>query len=135
MVHRSSPVDAPFRSLQARSGVGDAAQDEIVTIDAQMRIVMVNAVAERMFERRSAELLGRELMVRVPERLRGQHAANLRQFIEFYAVKLAAAQRGLTGSLWASGEEFLVESALCKVDRANGQRYVQALRACQKLCV
>jgi PAS domain S-box-containing protein len=127
MAHRSSPAESPITGLLAQPGAIHAALEGIVTIDGQMRIVMVNPAAERMFGRKSAELLGRELAVLVPERLRGSHAAHVQRFMDSEEVELPMARRGPMTGLRANGEEFPIESALCKLEVAGGQRYCTAL--------
>lgn len=126
MPHRSSPASPP-PGLLAQPGAIHAALEGIVTIDRQMLIAMVNPAAERMFGRKSADLLGRDLSVLVPERLRGVHAAHVQRFMDSEAVELSMTQRGQMVGLRANGEEFPMESALCKVDMADGQRYCTAL--------
>lgn len=127
MVSRSPPAETAVTGLLAQPGAIHAALEGIVTIDGQMRIAMVNPAAERMFGRTAAELFGHELSVLIPQRLQGAHAVHVHRFMASDAVELSVARRGQMVGLRANGEEFPMEAALCKVDLADGQRYITAL--------
>jgi PAS domain S-box-containing protein len=104
-----------------------AALEGIVTVDGQMRIAMINPAAERMFGRTAAELLGRDLAVLVPERLREQHTVHVQRFMVSDLSEHPMGRRGQMTGLRANGEEFPMETALCKVEVAGGERYHTAL--------
>lgn len=127
MTRLPSLANSPHSGNETLPGAIHAALEGIVTINAQGQITMVNPAAERMFGRSSADLLGRDLDVLVPERLRARHAVHVQRFMESDAVELNMAQRGPMVGLRVSGEEFPMESALCKVEMTDGQRYVTAL--------
>ena len=62
----------------------DAAPFAIVVIDVMNRIVEFNAAAERMFQYRQDQVLGRSLSETiVPEKYRAQHEAGLRRWREY----------------------------------------------------
>lgn len=127
MVDPVIPPGADAAGLMSQPDTLQAALEGIVTIDGQMRIAMINPAAERMFGRAAAELLGRDLAVLVPERLREQHAVHVQRFMASDLSERPMGQRGQMTGLRANGEEFPMETALCKVEVAGGERYHTAL--------
>jgi two-component system, NarL family, sensor histidine kinase UhpB len=127
MAHRLPLAEPASTGLLVQPSAIHAALEGIVTIDDQMRIAMVNPAAERMFGYTAAELLGRELSVLMPERMRDAHAVHAQGFMASAAVELRVAGRSEMVGLRANGEEFPMESALCKVDAPDGRRYCTAL--------
>lgn len=127
MVDSAIPSDAGAAGLMSQPNALQAALEGIVTIDGRMRIAMINPAAERMFGRTAAELLGSDLAVLVPERLREQHAVHVQRFMASDLSERPMGQRGQMTGLRASGEEFPMETALCKVEVAGGGRYYTAL--------
>jgi two-component system, NarL family, sensor histidine kinase UhpB len=127
MVQNSTLHDSKIDDLMAQPEAIRAALEGIVTIDGGFRIAMVNPAAERMFGRRAADLLGMELAVLVPERSRVAHAAHVQRFMDSEALELSMAGRGPMVGLRANGEEFPMESALCKLKVADGRVYCTAL--------
>jgi len=57
-------------ALQAEFRAVHAALEGIITVDAAMRIVMINPAAQRMFGLTASEALGRNLSMLLPARLR-----------------------------------------------------------------
>ena len=62
--------------------IAETASDAILTIDEESRIVFANASAGRIFGHSSAELLGRDLTVLMPERMRDRHHEGLKRYRE-----------------------------------------------------
>ena len=65
-----------FRTL------AEAASDAIITIDEESRILLVNEAAEKIFGYATAEMLGAELTMLMPEYLRHLHQAGLARYKE-----------------------------------------------------
>ena len=125
---RSAPLtDAGSAGLLSQPDALQAALEGIVTIDGQMQISMINPAAERMFGRTAAEVLGRDLADLMPERLRDAHAVHVRRFMDSDLSERPMGQRGQMIGLRANGEEFPMETSLCKVEVAGGQRFYTAL--------
>ncbi|HSQ19770.1 MAG TPA: PAS domain S-box protein, partial [Blastocatellia bacterium] len=66
--------DRRFRTL------AETASDAIITIDADSHIVLVNQAAERIFGYSTAEMLGKELTMLMPEYLRHLHRAGFARY-------------------------------------------------------
>ncbi|MBS3911523.1 MAG: PAS domain S-box protein [Hydrogenophaga sp.] len=106
-------------ALQAEFRAVHAALEGIITVDAAMRIVMINPAAQRMFGLTASEALGRNLSMLLPARLRSIHAAHMRQFSLSNLIERPMGQRGQLVGVRANGEEFPLEAAICKVDLAH----------------
>ncbi len=66
LIH-DSQVEPLFQALL------EAAPDAIVIVDQEGRIVLVNRQAEQLFGYERQELLGQEIEILIPERLRAVH--------------------------------------------------------------
>src|SRR5215468_7871202 len=87
----------------------DAAFDGVVTMDAEGRIVEVNAVAEEIFGRSAAELVGQDLAeLLIPERLREEHRRGLAHYVATGDGRVVD-HPVLMPALRADGSEFPVE--------------------------
>lgn len=78
-IYDRTPLSQHESSLSAMIA---AAMDGIIQVDAQQRITLVNGAAERMFGYTSAELLGQQIDILIPEAMRARHQAYAQGFIE-----------------------------------------------------
>lgn len=109
-------AEASQRESQARkSAMLDSALDCVVTIDHEGKIFEWNPAAERVFGRRRAEVIGRDLAeLVIPAALRGRHRQGLARY-------LATGQSSILGrriemnALRADGSEFPVELSITRV--------------------
>lgn len=104
-------------------------QDGVVTIDAAMRIVMINPTAQRMFGLTASEALGRDLSTLVPALWHDAHAAPVPVFLP---TEHPMAVPGAVTGLRANGETFPLQVAIAKVAPAHrggdGHQYTARLR-------
>ena len=92
----------------------EAATDAIVTCDSEGRIQAVNSRTEEMFGYSRAELVGQQLEMLVPEKLRGAHGGHRKE----YFAKPYQRRMGMGYELSArrkDGSEFPVEISLSVV--------------------
>lgn len=89
----------------------EACPSGMVMIDQDGRLVMVNTEIENQFGYSRDELIGQSVDMLVPERLRGQHARQRRNFVGDPEVRGMGAGRELFG-LRKDGTEFPVEVGL-----------------------
>jgi PAS domain S-box-containing protein len=98
----------------------ESASQGIVGIDSEGRMVIMNAMTERLFGYRREELLGQPLELLVPESLRGRHSAHSQTF----DASPHAPPMGLGLELLArrkDGSEFAVEISLGVAETAHGR--------------
>jgi PAS domain S-box-containing protein len=108
-------------------GVLEAAPDAMIIVNAEGRIVMVNAEAQRLFGYTREELLGQAIEMLVPERFRGRHPAHRSN----YEVDRRTRPMGVNNDLHArrrDGSEFPAEISLTHLDLAEGAFTSAAIR-------
>lgn len=111
--HTTVSTDGP---LAGQTQVLHAALEAMVTIDAQLRIVMVNPAAQRMFDRSATDMIGHSLDELMPERFRQRHRAHVQAFMRSDVTEHPASQRMALLGLRANGVEFPFEASICKVE-------------------
>jgi hypothetical protein len=100
---------APGGSLPARlveRSLVVAVIDAFLTIDERSRILMVNPAAERIFGYSTEEMVGREITMLMPERLRPSHLAAMARYLATGERRLdwkAVSARAATARLPAVG--------------------------------
>jgi len=104
----------------------DIAEDGIVTVDSQHRIVLFNRGATKIFGYEAAEVLGQPLDLLLPERYRRDHG---RQVNEFARGPVAARPMGERRTILGrrkDGTEFPVEATISKL-QADGELFLTAI--------
>lgn len=111
-------------------GLLQAAQEGIVMVDAQQRIVALNPSAERMFRCTAAQALGLSLDRFIPAGQRASHAAQVGRFAASEPLRQRMAQHRHITAMRLDGSEFPAEITLSHVDMAEDRgvrRYYAAL--------
>jgi PAS domain S-box-containing protein len=103
-------------------GIIQSAMDAIITVDDEQLVVLFNRAAERMFEWKADDVLGRPLDRLIPERFRQAHAEHIRRFGQSGVTTRQMGALGTITGLRASGTEFPIEAAISQVS-VDGKRY------------
>jgi PAS domain S-box-containing protein len=82
-VVRRQRVESALRASEVRfRALAETANDAILTIDDESRIVHCNAAVERIFGHAGDDLLGQSLVILMPERFRPLHREGVRRYLE-----------------------------------------------------
>jgi PAS domain S-box-containing protein len=113
---------------QQHERILQSAMDAIVTVDEQQRITLFNSAAEKIFQYRSQEILGKPLECLLPERFRAVHSGHISRFASGGVTNRTM---GALGSLWAlraDGEEFQIEASISQTEGAGKKLFTVILR-------
>jgi two-component system, LuxR family, sensor kinase FixL len=106
--------------------VVEASPNGIVLVDAQGRIMLVNARAEKLFGYGREELVGQSVELLVPKRFRGEHLALRAGFYAAPAARAIGAGRELFAQR-KDGTEFPVEIGISPIQSTEGTLVLSAI--------
>ena len=110
------------------AGIVGSAMDAIIAIDAEHRIVLFNAAAEKIFGCTQGEALGTKIDRFIPERFRSEHGACMGRFGE---AGVSTRNMGEPVTLWAlrtNGQEFPVEASITCLESDIGKLFIVIIR-------
>ena len=104
------------------------AEDAILSIDSEQKIIFVNPAAERMFGYSADEVLGQALTMLVPEAARSAHAGQVEAFGASRQASRMMSERSQVLGCRRTGEVFPLEATITKVQAAGALTYTAHLR-------
>jgi two-component system sensor kinase len=108
------------------TAIVESAMDAIIALDEQHHIIVFNSAAERIFQCRRAEALGKPLDRFIPERFRAAHRDYVRRFGATGATVRRMGGEGVLYGLRADGEEFPIEASISQVT-VNGKQLLSVV--------
>jgi diguanylate cyclase (GGDEF)-like protein/PAS domain S-box-containing protein len=117
----------PTRSREFCLALIEAAPDALVVADAEGRIIIANAQAERMFGYSRDELVGQPIELLLPERLRASHEERRAAYVEAPTIRPMGIGRELLARR-RDGTELPVEIALSPLDIESGHLTIATMR-------
>jgi len=118
---RSKSGKAILESRRRMEAIVQSAMDAIVSFDEELRIVLFNPAAEKIFGYSAHDVLGRPVTILFPERLRGDYAQDLTDFFNSGTVSRRFDDTNALCAERRSGVEFPVEASISKVS-VGGER-------------
>jgi PAS domain S-box-containing protein len=110
------------------ANIVESAMDAIIAVDAEQRVVLFNAAAERMFQCPADEALGQPLGRFLPERFRHAHQEHIRAFGQTKTTRRSMGSLGAVFGLRADGEEFPIEASISQVETGGQKLFTVILR-------
>lgn len=122
-------AEEALRQSQARlAGIVDSAMDAIITIDAEQRVLVFNAAAEKMFLCPAVEAIGGAIERFIPKRFHGGHAHQVQRFGEDGVTSRAMGKLGAISGVRSNGEEFPIEASISQITLAGRKLYTVIMR-------
>ena len=104
-----------LRAVARKVAIQVGALDAIITLDSLGRVLELNPAAERLFDVREVDILGKELAsFAIPDRLRATYEEGLRSYVEGKPGRVNSRYR-TTARRASDGFEFPVEVAVVRV--------------------
>ncbi|AXS39668.1 PAS domain S-box protein [Breoghania sp. L-A4] len=120
-------VQAPTVSDARLSSVLDTAVDGIVVIDDAARILVFSAACERLFGYTSAEVVGRNVKIIMPEDYARDHDSFVKHYLGTGEARIIGIGREVRARN-KSGKEFPVELSVGEAITPEGRQFVGILR-------
>jgi PAS domain S-box-containing protein len=125
-LHRS---EAYLAAAKARfEGILAIAEDAIISIDSNQRIVLFNQGAEKVFGYSAAEVAGKPVDLLLPRRFRHSHQRHIKAFVKSREVSRSMGQRREVFGCRKDGSEFPAEASISKLDLGNETVFTVILR-------
>ncbi len=121
--------NAELVASEARlAGILDTAEDAVVSIDSQQRVVLFNHGAEKIFGYSATEILGEPLDTLLPKHSRKSHTAQVKMFGTADEASRRMSERTEIFGQRKDGTEFDAEASISKLDLKGQRIYTAFLR-------
>jgi PAS domain S-box-containing protein len=105
-----------------------SAMDAIITIDANQRVMIFNAAAEKMFCCPAHEAIGQSIDRFIPERFHAAHRGHIRAFEETGVTDRSMGALGALFGFRADGHEFPIEASISQIEVKGEKLFTVILR-------
>ncbi len=123
-----SPGDGDAAGADRLKGIVDSAMDAIISVDARQNVVLFNETAEKMFQRRAADVLGKPLGQLMPQRFSGMHRLHVEVFAKTGVSNRAMGNLGALSALRADGAEFPIEVSISQTSSGGEKLFTAIVR-------
>jgi PAS domain S-box-containing protein len=118
-----------IRAAKARfEGILEIAEDAIISVDGNQRIVLFNQGAEKVFGYTQAEAIGNSLELLLPQRFALEHREHIREFAQSPDIARIMGQRREVFGVRKDGHEFPAEASISKLDLGGELVFTVILR-------
>ena len=125
---RKRAEEALVESEARWNGVIQSAMDAIISVDAEQRIVLFNAAAEKMFGCPANETIGQPLEHLIPERFRDAHGRHIDNYGATGVTHRAKRGSAVVFGRRSNGDEFPSEASISQIEIAGKKLYTVMLR-------
>jgi PAS domain S-box-containing protein len=117
------------RAARARfEGILEIADDAIISVDSNQRILLFNQGAEKVFGHTQADVIGKPLDVLLPQRLADVHRTHFDEFSRSPDLARTMGQRREVYGRRKDGHEFPAEASISKLDLGGRLVFTVILR-------
>src|SRR5437867_1353120 len=127
-IERKRAEEALRRSESRFEGILAIAEDAIISIDSNQRILLFNQGAEKVFGYGKSEVIGKPLDVLLPQRFAQAHWGHIEAFTKSADVSRAMGQRRELFGIRKDGHEFPAEASISKLDLGGELIFTVILR-------
>jgi PAS domain S-box-containing protein len=125
---RRRAEEAARRSEAKFARILDISADAIISVNSEQRVVLFNQGAERMFQYRAEEVLGKPLDLFLPGAARNLHREHVARFAQEHSPTRRMCERRPIHGLRKDGTEFPLEATISKLDLNGDTTFTAILR-------
>ncbi|MBN8721592.1 MAG: PAS domain S-box protein [Acidobacteria bacterium] len=120
------PIDNNLVELEHLATILDIAEDAIISIDSNQKIILFNKGAEKIFGYKAEEILGQNLSLLLPKRFADSHPQQVKNFEKSNVVARTMAERREVVALRRDGSEFPADASISKY-KVNSQYHFNVI--------
>ncbi len=122
-------IEDTLHAAKARfEGILEIAEDAIISVDSNQRILLFNQGAEKVFGYAQAEVIGKSLNLLLPQRFAQAHRSHIEKFAKTSEISRSMAQRSAVFGRRKDGSEFPAEASISKLDLGKETLFTVILR-------